>query len=47
MIKACQDAGVRAFPTWVINGRVVEGELTLEAIEKELTDLTGPALDSK
>lgn len=34
--KACSDAGVRAFPTWVINGRNVEGELTLEALQEEL-----------
>lgn len=34
--KACSDAGVRAFPTWVINGRNVEGELTLEALQAEL-----------
>lgn len=33
---ACEAAGVQAFPTWVINGRVVEGELSLEQIDEEL-----------
>ena len=36
VIEACDAAGVRAFPTWVINGRVIEGQLTLEALEEEL-----------
>ena len=36
MAPACEDAGVRAFPTWVVNGRTVEGELSLEALEAEL-----------
>jgi len=36
VVDACDAAGVRAFPTWVINGKVVEGELTLEALQKEL-----------
>ena len=33
---ACQEAGVRAFPTWSINGKTIEGELSLEELEKEL-----------
>lgn len=36
MVAACEEAGVRAFPTWNINGRAIEGELTLDALEKEL-----------
>eukprot|EP00798_Chlamydomonas_sp_ICE-L_P015767 gene15767-21890_t len=36
MAQACQDAGVKAFPSWVINGKLIEGELTLEDAEKEL-----------
>ncbi|GAX79665.1 hypothetical protein CEUSTIGMA_g7106.t1 [Chlamydomonas eustigma] len=32
----CEAAGVRAFPTWVINGRTVEGDLSLDALEQEL-----------
>ncbi len=36
VIDACDAAGVRAFPTWVINGKVVEGQLTLDALEAEL-----------
>eukprot|EP00798_Chlamydomonas_sp_ICE-L_P020047 gene20047-26763_t len=33
MDRACKDAKVRAFPTWVINGKSVEGELSLNAIQ--------------
>ncbi len=36
VVEACEAAGVRAFPTWSINGKVVEGELTLDALEAEL-----------
>jgi|LauGreSBDMM110SN_4_FD.fasta_scaffold606047_1 hypothetical protein len=36
MAPACEEAGVRAFPTWVVNGRTVEGELSLDALEQEL-----------
>ena len=36
MVPACEAAGVRAFPTWVVNGRTVEGELSLDALEAEL-----------
>ncbi|KAG1666036.1 hypothetical protein FOA52_006910 [Chlamydomonas sp. UWO 241] len=38
---ACSDANVQAFPTWVINGRVVEGELSLAALEDELETPAG------
>lgn len=30
---ACEAAGVKAFPTWVINGKTLEGELSLEMLE--------------
>lgn len=33
---ACSAAGVRAFPTWLINGRVLEGEFSLEELGAEL-----------
>mmetsp|Transcript_16018 Transcript_16018/g.34607 ORF Transcript_16018/g.34607 Transcript_16018/m.34607 type:complete len:363 (+) Transcript_16018:47-1135(+) len=33
---ACEAAGVRAFPTWVINGKLIEGELSLEEVTAEL-----------
>ena len=36
MVPACEAAGVRAFPTWVVNGRTVEGELSLDELEAEL-----------
>ena len=41
MVSACEEAGVRAFPTWVINGRTVEGELSLDALEAELASPKG------
>lgn len=34
LLEACDAAGVRAFPTWVINGRSLEGEFTIEALAK-------------
>mmetsp|Transcript_15603 Transcript_15603/g.26985 ORF Transcript_15603/g.26985 Transcript_15603/m.26985 type:complete len:349 (-) Transcript_15603:233-1279(-) len=37
VIEACDAAGVRAFPTWVINGNLVEGEQTFEALQEELS----------
>jgi hypothetical protein len=40
---ACDAAGVQAFPTWVINGRMLEGELTLEQIKEELAAAALPA----
>ncbi|GFH15452.1 VKc domain-containing protein [Haematococcus lacustris] len=40
---ACEAAGVRAFPTWVINGRLLEGELTLDSLEQELGNLDSTA----
>jgi hypothetical protein len=42
-MDACEAAGVRAFPTWVINGKTVEGELTLEALEAKLEGRKDPA----
>ncbi|GLI59163.1 hypothetical protein VaNZ11_000990 [Volvox africanus] len=33
---ACEAANVRAFPTWMIGGRTIEGELQLDEVEKEL-----------
>ncbi len=35
--QACKDAGVKAFPSWEINGKLTSGIKTLE----ELADLTG------
>ncbi|PNW74514.1 hypothetical protein CHLRE_12g493150v5 [Chlamydomonas reinhardtii] len=32
----CEAANVRAFPTWVIGGKTIEGELLLDEVEKEL-----------
>lgn len=43
LADACSAAGVRAFPTWVINGRTVEGELTFEQLEAELANKDGSA----
>ncbi|KAK7253000.1 hypothetical protein RIF29_37360 [Crotalaria pallida] len=37
MIKACMDAKIEGFPTWVINGQVLSGELKLS----ELAQLSG------
>ncbi|KAG1656682.1 hypothetical protein FOA52_007252 [Chlamydomonas sp. UWO 241] len=39
--KACADASVRAFPSWVINDRLVEGELSLDELEAELSSAPG------
>lgn len=33
---ACEAAGVKAFPTWVINGNLTEGQLNLDALEQLL-----------
>ena len=38
--QACVEARVRAFPTWVINGKVYEGTQSLEKLA-ELTDYQG------
>jgi hypothetical protein len=38
----CEAAGVRAFPTWVINGQLVEGQQTLTALAAQL-DAPPPA----
>lgn len=32
MIKACADANLEGFPTWVINGQVLSGEMELEKL---------------
>ncbi|XVF59858.1 hypothetical protein PTKIN_Ptkin07bG0309500 [Pterospermum kingtungense] len=37
MVKACADANIEGFPTWVINGQVLSGELEL----KELAEVSG------
>ena len=39
---ACQAAGVRAFPTWVIDGKIYEGTQTLAKLA-EITDYQGEA----
>lgn len=38
---ACEEASVRAFPTWVIGGSVTEGQLDLNALEELLTQAQG------
>lgn len=35
---ACEAASVKAFPTWVINGKATEGQLDLEQLEQLLQD---------
>ncbi len=39
--KACTDAGVKGFPTWIIKGQTVSGTQTLEKLA-ELSGYTGP-----
>ncbi|KAI9109618.1 hypothetical protein K1719_019248 [Acacia pycnantha] len=34
MIKACTDAKIEGFPTWIINGQVVSGELELPELAR-------------
>ena len=41
---ACNAAGVKAFPTWVIKGQTIEGEQTFEQLEQALGDTAEPAL---
>ncbi len=36
LADACEVAGVQAFPTWVINGKVIEGDMSLELLENAL-----------
>lgn len=38
LAPACQDASVRAFPTWVIGSSVTEGQLELDQLEALLND---------
>jgi uncharacterized membrane protein len=38
LAPACEAAGVKAFPTWVIGGRVSEGQLELSALEALLDE---------
>jgi hypothetical protein len=33
---ACEAAGVKAFPTWVIGGTATEGQLELSALQEML-----------
>jgi hypothetical protein len=33
---ACKEADIKAFPTWVINGQITEGELDLEQVAAAL-----------
>lgn len=40
---ACEAASVKAFPTWVINGNVTEGQLELDQLEQMLQEATQPA----
>ena len=50
MVAACEEAGIKAFPTWSINGRTVEGDLSLGALEAELAAPVGqpsPNLEPK
>jgi hypothetical protein len=43
---ACEEASVRAFPTWVIGGSVTEGQLDLNALEDLLTQAQGSSSSS-
>jgi hypothetical protein len=36
LAAACRDANLNGFPSWVINGNLIEGEQTLEQLEVEL-----------
>jgi hypothetical protein len=40
---ACEAAGVKAFPTWVINGATTEGQLELSQLEAMLDEAQGTA----
>jgi hypothetical protein len=40
---ACEAAGVKAFPTWVINGAVTEGQVELQQLEAMLAEAQGGA----
>ncbi|KAJ0252212.1 Thiol-disulfide oxidoreductase LTO1 [Hirschfeldia incana] len=41
IFKACSDAGIEGFPTWMINGQVLSGEVELA----ELAEISGFSLD--
>ncbi|CAH2076591.1 unnamed protein product, partial [Thlaspi arvense] len=41
IFKACSDAGIEGFPTWMINGQVLSGEVELA----ELAEMSGFSLD--
>ena len=41
---ACNAAGVKAFPTWIIKGQTFEGEQTFDQLEEALKDTAVPAL---
>ncbi|KAK8673334.1 hypothetical protein V6N13_111677 [Hibiscus sabdariffa] len=43
MIKACADANLEGFPTWVINGQVLSGEMELEKLAELTEGMLGPA----
>jgi hypothetical protein len=36
--RACDAAGVRAFPTWVIKGNVTEGEMDFAGLKAALQE---------
>ncbi|CAA7035697.1 unnamed protein product [Microthlaspi erraticum] len=41
IFKACSEAGIEGFPTWIINGQVLSGEVELA----ELAEMSGFSLD--
>ncbi|ESQ53517.1 hypothetical protein EUTSA_v10025477mg [Eutrema salsugineum] len=41
IFRACSDAGIEGFPTWIINGQVLSGEVELA----ELAEMSGFSLD--
>ncbi|CAL9228368.1 unnamed protein product [Arabidopsis halleri] len=41
ILKACADAGIEGFPTWIINDQVLSGEIELA----ELAEMSGFSLD--
>lgn len=36
LAPACDAAKLNGFPSWIINGNLIEGEQTLEALERAL-----------
>ena len=39
MAKACADADIQGYPTWVFGDKQIPGEQSIEALEADLADL--------